>query len=56
VVASGRAHPHHILPDSGWVSFYIREPADVERALELFRLSYELAAKQGTRTHPETES
>ena len=55
VIASGRAHPHHILPDSGWVSFYIRESADVERAIELFRLSYELAAKQRTRTSSEAK-
>ena len=26
--------PHHILPESGWVSFYLREPADVARAIE----------------------
>jgi hypothetical protein len=53
VVASGRAQPHHILPDSGWVSFYLREPADVERAIELFRLSYELAVKQKKMTSSE---
>lgn len=46
VVAEGRAEPHHILPDSGWVSFYLREPADVDRALALFRLSFDLAQKQ----------
>ena len=53
VVAAGRAQPHHILPDSGWVSFYVRESADVERAIELFRLSYDLAAKQRMRASPE---
>jgi hypothetical protein len=46
LVEAGRAEPHHILPNSGWVSFYLREPADVERAIELFRLSYEIALKQ----------
>ena len=46
VVASGKAQPHHVLLDSGWVSLYLREPADVETAVELLRLSYELAAKQ----------
>lgn len=46
VVASGRAEPHHILPDSGWVSFYLHEAGDVERVIALFRLSYELAMKQ----------
>jgi hypothetical protein len=46
VVAAGRAEPHHILPDTGWISFYLRQPEDVARAIELFQLSYELAAKQ----------
>jgi hypothetical protein len=41
LVASGRAVPHHILPDSGWVSFYIRGHEDVPAVLELFRLSYD---------------
>ena len=46
LVAAGRAQPHHILPESGWISFYLHQPEDVARAIELFRLSYELAAKQ----------
>lgn len=46
VVAASKAQPHHILPDSGWISLYLREPADVDRAIELFRLSLEIAAKQ----------
>ena len=48
LVAAGRAEAHHILPESGWISFYIRQPEDVARAIELFRLSYELAMKQRT--------
>src|SRR5262249_4616957 len=52
LVAAGRAEPHHILPESGWVSFYLKQEADVKRAIELFRLSYELAAKQ---KHPQPE-
>ena len=50
VVAAGRAEPHHILPETGWVSFYLREPADVARAIELLRLSFDLAAKQKARS------
>jgi hypothetical protein len=46
VVAAGRAEPHHVLPDSGWVSFYLREAGDVEQAIALLRESYELARKQ----------
>ena len=43
LVAAGKAERHHILPDSGWVSVYLREPADVDRAIELLRYSYERA-------------
>ncbi len=43
IVATGRAEPHHILPDSGWVSFYLQEIADVERAIALLKQSFELA-------------
>jgi hypothetical protein len=41
LVAAGRAEPHHILPESGWVSVWIRDAADVDTAIELFRLNYE---------------
>src|SRR3954453_365925 len=41
LVESGRAQLHHILPDTGWVSYYIRGPEDVPGAVELFRLNYE---------------
>ena len=46
VVAEGRAEAHHVLPESGWVSVRLRSPQDVDRGLELLRLSYELAMKQ----------
>lgn len=43
LVADGRARPHHVLPDSGWVTAPI--PADdVEPVIELFRLAYKRAA------------
>jgi len=41
LVAGGRAKPHHIMPESGWVSFRIRTPDDAGKAIELFRLNYE---------------
>jgi hypothetical protein len=50
VIAEGRAQPHHILPESGWVSFYLRQEADVERAIALLRESYELALAQRARS------
>ena len=43
LVETGRAQPHHVLPDSGWVSKQIRTDADVDDVIELFRLSYERA-------------
>jgi hypothetical protein len=51
VVSAGLAQPHHILPDSGWVSFYIRKDEDVEAAIALLRRSYELAREQQARKH-----
>ena len=46
LVAEGKADLHHILPESGWISFYIRQPEDVDRAIALFRMSYDIAQKQ----------
>jgi hypothetical protein len=43
LVETGRALPHHVLPESGWVSRPIRDEDDVAEAIELFRLSYERA-------------
>jgi hypothetical protein len=46
VVAAGLAKPHHILPDTGWVSLYLRDEVDVERAITLLRRSFELAQRK----------
>ena len=43
IVAAGLAEPHHVLPESGWVSFYLRQAADVQRAVGMLQRSYELA-------------
>ena len=43
LVETGRAFPHHVLPESGWVSRPIESDADADEAIELFRLSYERA-------------
>jgi len=48
LVASQQAIPHHVLPESGWISFYIRKPDDVEKAIGLLRRSYDLAMRQKT--------
>ena len=50
VVAAGRAQPHHILPDTGWVSFYLRQENDVESAITLLQESYQIAQKQKSKT------
>jgi hypothetical protein len=44
LVAAGRALPHHILPDTGWLSYYIHGIEDVPGAIELFRLNYDRLA------------
>jgi Arabinose efflux permease len=41
LVASGRALPHHIYPESGWVSYWIRNSEDIPAVLELFEAQYE---------------
>src|SRR5215210_3294563 len=41
LVAEGKAQLHHVLPETGWVSYPIRGEDDVDRVLELFRLNYE---------------
>lgn len=46
IVAAGEAQPHHVLPESGWVSFYLREEGDVRKAIDLLNRSYQIALKQ----------
>ncbi len=41
LVSVGQAEPHHILPDSGWVTRRIRSEADVAEVIDLFRLNYD---------------
>ncbi|MFB9324682.1 luciferase family protein [Paenibacillus aurantiacus] len=40
----GKAVPHHVLPESNWVSVYLHTETDVRRALELLRFKYDLLA------------
>ena len=49
LVAAGRAEPHHILPESGWVSIYLKQAPDVDRAIELLRLSFDIANQRTTK-------
>ena len=41
LVAEGRAQPHHLLPQTGWVSYYPSGAEDASAVVELFRLNYE---------------
>ena len=50
IVAAGRAQPHHLLSESGWVSFYLRQEEDAARAIGLLRISCEIAINQKSRS------
>jgi hypothetical protein len=52
LLAEGLASEHHWVPDSGWVTFDIRNGADLQHALWLMRLSYVRHAMK-TAAHPE---
>lgn len=41
LVALGRALPHHIYPESGWVSYWIRNSDDIPAVVDLFKIQYE---------------
>ena len=51
LVASGRAEPHHMLRETGWVTVYLRTPADVRNAIDLFRLNYDRPWLSDARAH-----
>ncbi len=46
IVSAKLAEPHHILPETGWISFYLQEEGDIQKAIELLHRSYEIAVKQ----------
>ena len=46
LVEKGEAKPHHILPESGWVSLYIRKEDDVQNAIRLLKKSFDIALEQ----------
>ena len=42
LVNSSRASPHHVLPQPGWVSYWINKgEGDVAAIVDLFRMRYE---------------
>jgi hypothetical protein len=40
-VEEGKARPHHMYPDSGWVSVYLNTEQDVIHAIEIARSKYD---------------
>jgi len=49
LVAAGRARPHHVLPDSGWVTAPIGTEEELENVIALFKLGYDRALAQAER-------
>jgi hypothetical protein len=45
LIADGRASPHHVLPDTGWISVWMAGPDDVPQVIEIFRMQYERYVK-----------
>ena len=45
-IAAGRAQPHHVLPETGWVSVWIEGPEDAQSVIELFRMQYDRYSKK----------
>ncbi len=42
LVNSGRVSPHHVLPKSGWISYWITQGEnDIPSVVELFRMRYD---------------
>jgi predicted DNA-binding protein (MmcQ/YjbR family) len=46
LVETSEAKPHHILPDSGWISVYLKIEKDVDRVIKLLRKSYDIAVEE----------
>jgi hypothetical protein len=46
LVAAGRTGPHHVHPDSGWTTLYIRSDADADTAIELLRINHDRVGRR----------
>jgi len=55
LVYAGEAELHHILPETGWISFWMRREGDVEQAIRLYRLSYLIKAHRRDHAIPQAE-
>ena len=54
LVAEGKVEPHHVLPESGWITFHFRTADDIDKAISLFHLSYELASQKTRVSEPKS--
>lgn len=52
LIASGKALPHIIYPESMWVSYFIRSEEDAPKIVDLFRLQYERLKSKPSITTP----
>jgi hypothetical protein len=43
LIAEGRARPHHVIPDLGWVTVPMRTASEISNVIELFHKNYERA-------------
>ncbi|MCU0513970.1 MAG: DUF5519 family protein [Anaerolineae bacterium] len=50
LLAEQAAEPHHLLPETGWISYYLRHERDLAGALALMQLSY---LHKRARRHPD---
>ena len=41
LIAEGRAEPHHVLPETGWISRRIESTESAVDIIALFRMNYE---------------
>jgi predicted DNA-binding protein (MmcQ/YjbR family) len=45
LIEKGEAKAHDILPESGWVSLYLRKEDDVQNAIKLLKKSFDIAVE-----------
>ena len=39
LIASGKALPHHLFPNSNWISFWIESEADIPSVMEILKMA-----------------
>ncbi len=45
-ILEGKAEPHHLLPETGWVSIWLKSEENVRDAIHLLEESYNAAREQ----------